>query len=199
MTASAVLLIRHATSEPPIADGSEALDNERPLTDDGRRAAERLAERLRGEPVGAVFSSPYRRAMETMQPIAAMHALPIRTLDDLRERRLSSSPLAEPAFLEALQRAREDPDLALPGGESTNDVRRRALHALDEIRCTAAAGVAVAGTHGGLISILRWQLGEAFTIDEALAAPMPAIYPFRWERDHWMIDGKAIPGSADRG
>lgn len=126
-----------------------------------------------------------------MQPIAAIHAVPVRTIDDLRERRLSLSPLSEPAFLEALQHSREDPDLALPGGESSNEVRLRGLRALDMIRSGTPKGVAAAGTHGGLVSILRWHFGEEFTVEEALAEPMPAIYPL-WNA----IAGGSIRDSA---
>jgi hypothetical protein len=46
---------------------------------------------------------------------------------------------------------------------------------------------AVAGTHGGLISIVRWHLGEEFTVQEALAEPMPATYPIKWDGNDWMI------------
>jgi 2,3-bisphosphoglycerate-dependent phosphoglycerate mutase len=188
VTASVVLLIRHGAPEPPVPGSSGEKDDERPLTSEGLLAAERLAERMRAEPITAVFSSPYRRAVETVQPIASIHTLPVRTFDDLRERRLSPTPLAESAFLEALRRSREDPAFALPGGESANEVRLRGLRVLDRVRRDTPSGIAVAGTHGGLISILRWHLGEEFTIDEALAEPMLAIYSFRWDRDSWRID-----------
>jgi 2,3-bisphosphoglycerate-dependent phosphoglycerate mutase len=163
------------------------MDNERPLTSEGRLAAAQLAERLRADSITAVFSSPYRRALETVQPIASIHALPVQIIDDLRERRLSQSPLAEPAFLEALHRARENPAFALAGGESTDDVRLRALRVLEKIRHETPYGAAVAGTHGGLISIVRWHLGKEFTVEEALAEPMPAIYPIRWNSNRWKI------------
>jgi len=163
------------------------MDNERPLTSAGSVAAAQLATHLGNEPVTAVYSSPYRRAVETVQPIASVHGLPVQVLEDLRERRLSGSSLAEPAFLEALHRARSDPAFALPGGESTDDVRDRALRALTEIRRQTPKGTAVAGTHGGVISILRWHLGEAFTVEEALAEPMPATYRIAWKGGDWRI------------
>jgi 2,3-bisphosphoglycerate-dependent phosphoglycerate mutase len=188
MSASAVLLIRHATPEPPVVGGSQTMDNERPLTTEGRATAERLAERIRADPIMAVFSSPYRRAAETVRPIALTRRLPVVTNEDLRERRLSSAPLEQPRFLEVLQRCQEDPTFALAGGESTDQVRNRALRALENIRRATPSGVAVAGTHGGLISILRWHLGEEFTIEEALAEPMPAIYTLRWKGDSWELD-----------
>jgi hypothetical protein len=47
------------------------------------------------------------------------------------------------------------------------------------ILCTETpSGTAVVGTHGGVISILRWHVGMEFSIDEALAEPMPAVYRF---------------------
>jgi len=36
----------------------------------------------------------------------------------------------------------------------------------------------VAATHGGIISILRWHVGESFTVDEALNEPTPNVYDF---------------------
>jgi 2,3-bisphosphoglycerate-dependent phosphoglycerate mutase len=167
------------------------MDNARPLSAQGRLAAEQLAERLRGEPVTAVFSSPHRRALDTVRPIASVHALYVRTIDGLRERRLSPTPLAEPAFLEALRLSRENPAFALPHGESTNEVLLRALRALETIRRDTPSGVAVAGTHGGLISVLRWHLGEEFTIEEALAEAMPAMYALRREGNGWTTDPRS--------
>jgi 2,3-bisphosphoglycerate-dependent phosphoglycerate mutase len=171
-----ILLVRHATPEPPRADGSEAFDNERPLSAQGRRAAEKLADELANYPISSVYSSTYRRSRETVEPIATARGLEVRVLADLRERRLAPSQLPEEAFLDALTKARADPEFALPDGESTNDVLARAFRAFDQIRLESATGIAVAGTHGGLISVVRWSLGDEFTIAEALASPMPAVF-----------------------
>ena len=47
-----------------------------PLTDYGRRQAQRLAEVLSQQPIRAIYSSPMCRAVETAQPLAeAMHLL----------------------------------------------------------------------------------------------------------------------------
>jgi 2,3-bisphosphoglycerate-dependent phosphoglycerate mutase len=187
VTASEILLIRHATPEPVAAGASEASDNDRPLSIEGRLAAEALSTWLGARPVTAVFSSPYRRAVETVQPIAAAHHLEVRILTELRERRVSDVPLEGEGFISALNRARADPAFALPGGESTDAVRERALIALDRIVRETPSGIAVAGTHGGLLSILRWHLGEEFTVDEALAEPMPSIHVVRPTRNGWAI------------
>ena len=44
-------------------------DTERPLSKSGRRQADALAGRLRGEPVTGLWSSPYVRCMQTLAPL----------------------------------------------------------------------------------------------------------------------------------
>jgi broad specificity phosphatase PhoE len=64
----------------------------------------------------------------------------------------------------------------LTGGESTEQVLIRIARVLNRMSQETPSGTAVAGTHTGFISILRWERGEEFTIEEALAEPMPATY-----------------------
>ncbi|HEU4565735.1 MAG TPA: histidine phosphatase family protein, partial [Gemmatimonadaceae bacterium] len=47
------------------------------LAADGRRQAARLAERLAGLPIAALYSSPVERARETAAPLAARLGLPV--------------------------------------------------------------------------------------------------------------------------
>lgn len=182
-----ILLVRHALPEPPVPGSSHLADNERPLTEEGRLAAEALAVQLESVPIRAVYSSPYRRARESVETIAASKGLPVHVLADLRERRLTSSPLNHAAFVDAVTRARRDPHLALPDGESTRDTEMRAWAALEHIRTKVGRGIAVAGTHGGVISILRWSLGAQFTVEEALAVPMPAVFAIEHQGEEWRI------------
>jgi hypothetical protein len=173
VTASLVLLIRHASPLPPTAGTSGTRDDERSLTCEGLLAADLLAGRMRARPITAVFSSPYRRALETVQPIASTHTLPVETMDDLRERRLSPSTLAEAAFLEALHRSRVTQRLRHPEASprTTFDSEGCARPGEDPPRHTV--GDCRRRNARGLISILRWHLGEEFTIQDALADPMP--------------------------
>ena len=133
VTASVVVLVRHAQPVPPIQGSTATMDDESPLPEEGRVAAKDLAHGMRQQPVTAVFSSPYRRAVETVEPIAAVHGLEVRTCEDLRERRLSAKTLDELTFLEALRHSRADASLALVGGESADDVQGRALRVLERV------------------------------------------------------------------
>lgn len=57
-----------------------------PRDEVGRRQARELAERLRGLPLRAVYSSDLRRAHETAETLAAPHGLPVIATAALRER-----------------------------------------------------------------------------------------------------------------
>jgi 2,3-bisphosphoglycerate-dependent phosphoglycerate mutase len=174
--ASAIILVRHAEAVPAEVGGSNTADNDRPLSTKGQMAARTLVVDLEREHIGAVFSSPYLRALATVEPIATDRGVAVRVEPDLRERRLAAAPLSDMQFLDALRRSRIDPAFALPGGESTNQVLQRAVRVLRRMDEATPTGIALAATHGGFISILRWHLGEEFTVEEALAEPMPAIY-----------------------
>lgn len=67
-----VLLVRHAKA----GDRSRWTDDDRsrPLTDAGRAQAAGLVGAIGTVPV-ALYSSPYVRCIETLQPLAAMHGL----------------------------------------------------------------------------------------------------------------------------
>ena len=69
-----LLLIRHGL--PVRADDT----SDPPLSEIGREQARRVAQRLTGEPIDAVFSSTMRRAIETAEPfaISAGHAVAVR-------------------------------------------------------------------------------------------------------------------------
>ncbi|HKX07713.1 MAG TPA: histidine phosphatase family protein [Stellaceae bacterium] len=74
--------MRHAAAAGKGAGGS---DRERPLTPDGRRAAELLGRRLKSEGMSPdhVLCSPARRARETLDGLAiALGALPPADFDD---------------------------------------------------------------------------------------------------------------------
>lgn len=80
------------------------------LTERGQTQAGEVARYLRNAPVTAVWSSPLQRAVETAEPIARAHDLPIRVSDDLIEWKMADDwagirwedlPAQRPGELEA--------------------------------------------------------------------------------------------------
>ena len=79
----ALLLVRHARA----GERSEwqGDDRERPLDRAGIAQAQELVALLDSLPVTAVYSSPYRRCVETVEPLASARMLTIEECDELGE------------------------------------------------------------------------------------------------------------------
>ena len=138
---SRLILIRHCRST--------AQHPEAPLTDEGTLAARELAEQLAPLGVDAIYSSPFARAVATIEPFARRSGLSINTEPRLRERLLSPHPVDD--FMEHIRRSFDDSDHQLPGGESLRETAERALGALGEISLKSHA-LPVAVGHGNLIA-----------------------------------------------
>ena len=92
MTATTLLLVRHAH-----ADWQP--DETRPLSEVGRRDAARVAGVLSPLAPTSIYSSPYRRARQTVGPLADRLGMPIVEMSELRERSLGSDHVA-PSFVD---------------------------------------------------------------------------------------------------
>lgn len=181
-----VLLVRHAE---PVAIGTpDIADDDRPLTEAGRSAAQELAVELDGWEITAIYSSPYARAVETVSVLAQRRGIGVQLIDDLRERRLSLEPHDE--WRESLQRSWTDADFALPGAESGRDAQRRAAAILDLLRVRHPdGGRLVIGSHGNLISLILQALEPDVGYDFHMAMPMPALYRITHDGLRWRVMG----------
>jgi 2,3-bisphosphoglycerate-dependent phosphoglycerate mutase len=138
-----LFLVRHCqtTSQAPDA----------PLTPLGQEQAERLADVLQERGVARIVSSPYTRAIQSIEPLARRLGLAVETDARLVERVLSPEPLDD--WLDRLRAAWDDHDLALPGGESSRMATQRGMAALDEILADGRRPTVVV-THGNLLALL---------------------------------------------
>lgn len=114
-----IILIRHAEAAPPRAGTGAEGERDRLLTERGLHDAEALAETLAAMKPDRVYSSLYRRAIQSVAPIANRHGMNVELIENLRERLLSPGPL--PDFREHLERCRRDFDYA-PAGDESNAV-----------------------------------------------------------------------------
>lgn len=133
-----VLLIRHGATVLSAEDrfaGSTDVD----LSDEGRRQARCLAERLAQEPLAAVYASPLRRTLETASIVATACQRPpipdpgLREIDHGRWEGLTRKQV-EATFPEEYSAWEEDPYTFAPqGGEAGVAVMARALPVVREI------------------------------------------------------------------
>ncbi|MGH6958734.1 MAG: histidine phosphatase family protein, partial [Caulobacteraceae bacterium] len=101
-----LILVRHAQSAPDPA----LPERDWPLSGAGAAQARALAPVLAELGVEALVSSPYRRAVATLQPFADAAGLPIVTDEDLRERSLGGWLKAAEEVEAAIARMHADLD-----------------------------------------------------------------------------------------
>ena len=183
-----VLLVRHAT---PVFPGSSGLDDhQRPLTPDGIRDAQALADGLEPLTIDAVYSSPYARAVQTVQPLAQARSLEVQFIDDFREHALAGKLRSN--WRESLEVAWKDFDHRFPGGETMRETQARGWRALENLRLVHPGGTVAIGGHGTMFSLLLNKIQPRVDWEFHLAMPMPTIYTITHD-EHWeLISGPGI-------
>lgn len=130
------------------------------LNEEGRAQAERVASRLEGWPIVAVYSSPLRRAVRTAEAIAKRRSVPVETIEELGEMRIGAwegmyaGDIAA-RFPQPWKIWRTNPgDFRMPDGESLGEVWERAVKAFDKIMDRSEGRMAVAVTHDVVVRLL---------------------------------------------
>jgi broad specificity phosphatase PhoE len=145
------------------------------LSRKGREQALETAGRLAGLPVDAVYSSDLSRAVETAEAIAKMHGLDVAMDPAFREidqGEWTGLPVAEiqQRWPELWGAARHYN--SRPGGESPQQVRRRALEGLRRVVERHPHGTVVIASHGGTI---RWLSAEVLGYDDHASARLRGL------------------------
>ena len=134
------------------------------LNERGRRQAEEVARKLSEFPIAAVYSSDLSRAFDTAAAIAASHGIEVKVEPGFRE-----IDQGEWTGLTDDEIRRRWPDrwgparysTPRPGGESPDEVRRRALEALERVVSAHPDATVAIVSHGVTI---RTLMGEALGI-----------------------------------
>lgn len=145
--AKTIYLIRHcqATGQAPDAQ----------LTEVGNKQAQDLAEFMQQRQVNHVVSSPFTRAIQSIELVAKQLNLSITIDDRLAERILSSEDL--PDWMEKLKASFNDDELKFVGGESGKEATTRAMAAFNDMKDGTAAV-----THGNLLGLLLKQFDPRY-------------------------------------
>lgn len=151
-----LFLIRHARSTWNAEERMQGWADP-PLDELGMRQARALAERLRGETLNAVYSSPLARARQTAEAVAALHNLPVQFDERLKERNLGewtglTGSEAEERFPEHWSNGRDWRIDGPPGGEGQAGVTARAAAAFADILSANLYGRVAVVSHGGTLS-----------------------------------------------
>lgn len=176
-----VFLVRHANPVMPGTEGYTEIS--RPLTAIGLENATVLAQSLESEQeIVAIYSSPMRRAVQTVEPIALAWGLEVVQIPDLVEHSLSIEPIDH--WQEILKRSWLDFDFSLEGGETMRQTQTRGLRVLEQLVKQHPRGDVVIGGHGTIFSLILHGLRQPVDCTFHLAMPMPALYQLEFEGGH---------------
>ena len=130
-----------------------------------------LARRLTDPAIAAIYSSPARRAIETIEPLAWACGLDPVLLDGLRERALVVPPGA--TFEDAVAAAWASPEEPVGGSESNRTAAARGREALNTILERHVGQRVVMSTHGNLLALVLNAFDPAFGFEAWRALTFP--------------------------
>lgn len=171
-------LVRHADST--YTPGQE---RERGLSDKGLEDVHRVQELLQHEEMDAFYSSPYRRAVQTVNEAALAAGKQLVLVEDLRERSLAEEYFCVKGehFQDMKKRLYDDFDYAYPGGESSAEAQRRGVQAVLGILDRHAGNQVVIGTHGDIMTLILNDFDRSYGYDFWRSTSMPDIYKLEFE------------------
>ncbi|MFC2005054.1 histidine phosphatase family protein [Chloroflexota bacterium] len=133
-----IILARHGETEWNVDEVFRGrIDVE--LNETGTKQAKLLSEYLRGIKIEAIYSSPLKRALRTSEAVAGRHELEVEIAPGLIDfdfgkwQGLSRREVKE-KYQELYIKWINEPDkVGMPGGETLNDVRLRAMGVIEEV------------------------------------------------------------------
>ncbi|GIN57283.1 phosphoglycerate mutase [Lederbergia ruris] len=161
-------LVRHAHS---IYTPDEL---ERPLSEGGFAGAQTVTELLKEENIDYVYSSPYKRAMQTIEGLARYIDKEIHIENDFKERILAEKPVEN--FTIAITKVWEDDDFSWSGGESNRIAQKRGCRAILQVLESHKGKNVVISTHGNIMVLIMNYFDSSYGFDFWKKLDMPDIY-----------------------
>jgi 2,3-bisphosphoglycerate-dependent phosphoglycerate mutase len=195
--ATEILLVRHGetiAADPdkpfPLLDGH----GDPELAPQGLEQAERLADRLDGGKIDAIYVTTLRRTHETAAPLAVRTGLTPVVEAGLREIRLGDWEgglyrhkvmTSDPVAMEMFERERWD---VVPGAETNEELAERVHAGIGRIAAAHPGGRVVAFSHGGAIG-MALCLATGSRPFAFVAVDNGAISTIVVSKDRWFVRG----------
>ncbi|QUG99527.1 histidine phosphatase family protein [Saccharopolyspora erythraea] len=174
-----LVLARHGQTPSNVVHALDTLPPGPALTDEGRRQARALADRLAEEKVVAIRASRAVRAQQTAAPLARHHGLDVEVVDGTQE--IYVGDLEGTTDGESRQRFEDiyrswhfgDLDVPMPGGETGREALARFLGAARQALDGATGGSVVLVSHGAMLRLAAAHLAANVDAAGANAAYLP--------------------------
>ncbi|VDH00441.1 bifunctional RNase H/acid phosphatase [Lysinibacillus sphaericus] len=146
----------------------------RPLSSKGFSNAATMYEVLKIESIDTVISSPYKRAVQTVEAIAKFIGQKVIIDNGFMERKLSDQPVED--FDIAIREVWENPTFSWNGGESNEIAQQRGIAAtLRVINLYEGNNIAI-GTHGNIMVLIMNYFDEQYDFNFWENLEMPDAY-----------------------
>ena len=168
-----VYFIRHAEADNTDDDGRNRL-----LTEKGIKDRALVTAFLQDKKIDVVFSSPYKRAVDTLADFTEKNGFDIETNEDFREQKAGAwrkhnvgSWIEEYDYFISVVCKKQSADFTYkyPNGESLSEVQERNIKALNEVLSRHKNKNIVIGTHGAALSTIIRYFDPTFGYDDFIA------------------------------
>lgn len=167
-----VYLVRHCK-----AAGQEL---QAELTEQGKEQAIELRHFFKERNIKQIISSPFTRAIQSIQPTADILDLEVEIDRRLAEHKLISKNLKD--WLERLEESIREKDLKMAGGESSSEVAKRGMEVLE-----AATDGTVLVTHRNTMGLLLMQIDGMKGLKEWTGLSHPDVYEVKVQKDTYFV------------
>jgi 2,3-bisphosphoglycerate-dependent phosphoglycerate mutase len=152
----------------------------RPLSQKGQADAEKITQILKKENIDYVISSPYKRAIQTVEGVTDFTGKEVIIESDFKERILSEVPVEN--FDIAITKVWEEPAFSFEGGESNIIAQKRGVEATLKVLERYEGKNIVVGTHGNLMVLIMNYFDKKYGFSFWKELNMPDIYKLTFDR-----------------
>lgn len=174
-----IYMVRHG--ESPKADGGN--ERTRGLTLKGESDAQIVAKLLKDEGIDTFISSPYSRAILTIEGLAQSLGKEMIFFEELKEVVFIGDDkiLPDKEVYPLVKKMFSEPDFSLPGGESYTNCRKRVVTILKNIISKYEGKKVAIGTHGAVMTMMMGYFDPQFDLDFLLKTSKPDIYKMEFD------------------
>jgi 2,3-bisphosphoglycerate-dependent phosphoglycerate mutase len=172
-----IYIIRHCKAE--------GQPSESQLTERGFMQANELADFLTNKKVDRIISSPFLRAIQSIEPFAKSANIKVEIDSRLSERVLSSR--SYPNWLDKLKATFNDVELKYEGGESSKEAMYRIVKVVEDIVASDADNTIIV-THGNIMSLLLNYYDKSFGFEQWKGLSNPDVFLLQFIHNDFSIE-----------
>jgi 2,3-bisphosphoglycerate-dependent phosphoglycerate mutase len=146
----------------------------RPLSEKGQIDTEIITQILKEENIDYMISSPYKRAVQTVEGVADYFGKEVIVENGFKERILSEGPVEN--FNLAVTKVWEEPAFSWEGGESNIIAQKRGVEVTLKVLERYEGKNIIVGTHGNIMVLIMNFFDKKYDFSFWKELSMPDIY-----------------------